>query len=267
MRLGAGLVALVLACAVGCSSGSGDSQKAPKPLSLVVIGDSIPYNSPDDCPGCVGFVDQYAKWLASKTGRKVDTQNLSQHVGLDLPGLMDELSTFKEALSGADAIIVGIAHNTIPLNADKPCGSTFDEATSTLTDWSRVNRDCARRGTSTYRPMYDRLYSTIAGWRNGRPTLLLTINKYSDWLGWPAAHLTPDQEERTVLQHDTWNQMLCDSAEHNGFTCVDIYHAFNGADGTSPAGELLGADYTHPSQRGNDLIASKLIAKGFAPLD
>ena len=31
-------------------------------------GDSIPYNSPDDCPGCTGFVDQYAKAVQKATG-------------------------------------------------------------------------------------------------------------------------------------------------------------------------------------------------------
>jgi hypothetical protein len=35
-------------------------------LRLVAIGDSIPYNSPQDCPGCTGFVDRYARAVAKK---------------------------------------------------------------------------------------------------------------------------------------------------------------------------------------------------------
>ena len=41
--------------------------------------------------------------------------------------------------------------------------------------------------------------------------------------------------------------MLCSSAEHHGFGCADIYHAFNGLDATKPSGDLFSADYTHLS--------------------
>lgn len=238
-------------------------------LRLVAIGDSIPFNSPDDCPGCTGFVDRYATALADETGRKVETLNLSQHNSLTLPMLLEELhesDVFESSLRAADAVIVGIAHNTITLNSETPCGSRFDEATSTLEDWSKVTPACARTTAEQYRPKFEQLYSTIASWRSGKPTILLTINKYSDWLGWADAHLTPDQGRRTVLVHDAWNRMLCDAAKKNGFTCVDVYHAFNGPRGTRPAADLLAGDYTHPSNKGNARIADLLVSQGFAPI-
>jgi len=110
------------------------------------------------------------------------------------------------------------------------------------------------------------LFDSIALWRKGKPTLLRTIDKYNDWNGWEAAHLTPSQVHRTVIMHDAWNRMLCESAERHGFGCADIYHAFNGKDGTKPSGDLLAEDYTHPSQAGNERIARVLIAQGFKPL-
>ncbi len=268
----------VLAAAVGGCSDSDDGDPAASTssasaggssgpaLSLVVIGDSIPYNSPDDCPGCTGFVDRYAKALAEATGQKVETSNLSEHTGLTLPQLMQQLDSFKEPLAGADAIIVGIAHNSFELNNDEQCGTTFDEAASTLKDWSKVTLRCAASSAAKYRPQYDELYSTIASWREGRPTLLRTIDKYNDWNGWEDAHLTPDQQRRTFFMHDSWNRMLCRSAEQHGFGCSDIYHAFNGQDGAEPSGDLLAADYTHPSDQGNALIARVLLAQGFNPL-
>ncbi|HEX4685310.1 MAG TPA: SGNH/GDSL hydrolase family protein [Nocardioides sp.] len=251
------------ATAPGATGSSGSSGPA---LSLVAIGDSIPYNASFDCPGCVGFVDQYAEALADATGQQVETSNLSDHTGLDLPTLMTELHGFKKQLGSADAIIVGIAHNTIELNAERPCGTTFDETTSTFQDWSEITRTCSDRSVARWRPVYNKLYSTIAGWRSGRPTVLLTIDKYNDWVGWRPAHLTPEQARKTVMFHDAWNRMLCHSAEAHGFTCVDIYHAFNGPHGTRPLGTLVVADYTHPSQAGNDVIAKALVAQGFAPL-
>lgn len=273
------LLALMCVAALvtaGCSESDSASSARSQPsasaggsdgpaLSLVVIGDSIPYNMDTDCPGCTGFVDRYAKALAKATGREVETLNFSEHNSLTLPMLLEELKSFKKYLRSADAIVVGVAHNSVALNTDKPCGTTFDEAASTLKDWSKVTARCARSSAADYRPQYDRLFSTIASWREERPTLLRAINKYNDWIGWQDAHLTADQEHRTVLVHDAWNEMLCKSAERQGFACADIYHAFNGPDGTTPSGELLAADYTHPSDAGNARIARVLVDQGFEP--
>ena len=79
-------------------------------------------------------------------------------------------------------------------------------------------------------------------------------------------HTRQSQSDKTVILHDAWNTMLCDSATSNEFDCVDVYHAFNGADGAKPSADLLADDYTHPSQLGNDEIARLLPRRGFAPL-
>ena len=275
-RNGLGLsLAAVALFLTGCSS-SGEAPAGPSPsassttagaaLSLVVIGDSIPYNSQEDCPSCRGFVTTYAEALAQATGQKVETKNRSEHTGLTLPGLMKTLPDLQGELSDADAIIIGIAHNTFPLNDRVPCGSPVDDTTGAIKDWSKVDAACAAQADKASRPIYDELYSTVAGWRAGKPTVLLTLNRYNDWNGFEQANLTPAQVDKTVLLHDAWNTMLCDSAESNGFDCVDVYHAFNGADGAKPSADLLAADYTHPSQLGNDEIARLLTGRGFAPL-
>jgi lysophospholipase L1-like esterase len=281
LALAASIVLIAWGSASCASSNSSDAAEAATPsgsseapLSLVVIGDSIPYNASYDCPGCVGFVDQYARALGQTTGREVETTNLSEHNNLTLPMLLKELHaptnddglpSFKEQLSSADAIIVGIAHNSIELNADRPCGTHFVDSRNTFADWSKLDEQCARRTTEHYRPLYDKLYSTIASWRGDKPTILRTIDKYNDWTGSKPLHLTDEQVATVVMFHNLWNQMLCASATAHRFTCADIYHVFNGPDGTRASGNLLGPDYTHPSQKGNDLIAKTLIAQGFAP--
>jgi lysophospholipase L1-like esterase len=60
--------------------------------------------------------------------------------------------------------------------------------------------------------------------------------------------------------------MICKAALENGFVCADIYQAFNGPDGLKPSGDLLASDYTHPSDKGNEVIARILTELGFAPL-
>ena len=199
--IGAVLCLLLAACSSGASGPSDTSSGTSDSLSLVAIGDSVPLNAPEHCPGCVGFVTQYGNALSDATGRPVDTHNLSKGTGLTLPGLLADLPNLEDDLKGADAIVVGIAHNSFPLNDEAPCGSTFNETTNTIEDWSKVDQECADDAIEKYRPMYDELFSTIAGWREGRPTILRTINRYNDWIGWESGHLTPDQEQQDRPAH------------------------------------------------------------------
>jgi lysophospholipase L1-like esterase len=272
---GSALLLVVAACGSGSSTASGtnpattspsrgaSSSAPPAGLAMVAIGDSIPYNSPDDCSGCTGFVDQYAKAVETATGKHVTVQNLSQHTGLTLPQLLDELDSFKQQLSAADVVLVGIAHNSFELNADAPCGRPVVNDTPV---WSVVTAKCATESAAKNQPMYQKLYSQIAAWRDGKPTILRTINRYNDWIGFTDAHLTHAQDLKTKTMLDAWDKMLCSTAVANGFLCADIYHALNGPAGTKAAASRLGPDYTHPSQQGNDTIESVLEALGFAPL-
>lgn len=237
---------------------------APSGLTLVAIGDSIPFNSPDDCPGCTGFIDRYADAAAEALGRPVEVENLSSHSGLTLPRLLDGLEFQQEALAAADIIVVGIAHNSAELASDTPCGAplTADD----MPDWSKMDQKCAVSAAAGYRPQFEELFSRLSVMREGKPTVLRTVNRYNDWIGWSEGNLDPAQEAKTTLILDEWNNVLCSAAEANGFTCVDIYHAFNGPDGAEAAGDLLAADYTHPSEEGNELITRLMTAEGFAPL-
>ena len=262
---------------VGCGSNGGaastsastSTQSTSPALRLVVIGDSIPNNSPQDCPGCTGFVDRYAKAVQTATGRSVQVANLSQHTGLTLPGLLDELDQFRDQLAAADIIVVGIAHNSNELAAEEPCGKPLMLAVGSavgLPDWSAMDRQCATRSAQKFAPLYDKLYARVAAWRQGKPTILRTINRYNDVIGAPVAQLTRAQERLTAVFVGTWNTMLCNSAKAHGFVCADIATAFNGPDGMRPSGDLLAADYTHPSNKGNEVIARVLADLGYAPL-
>lgn len=233
-------------------------------LRLVAIGDSIPYNAPYDCPGCTSFVDRYAEAVAAATGRPVEASNLSEHTGLTLPQLLANLDPLAARLAEADVIVVAIAHNSVELNADEPCGAPLLE--NDIPDWDAIDEDCALEAAERYRPQFAELYSRIAALREGRPTILRTVNRYNDWIGWAPGNMSAEDEGKAKLVVDHWNAMLCETAEQNGFGCADIYRAFNGPDGLTPAGNLLAADHNHPSDRGNELIAEELARLGFAPL-
>jgi len=238
----------------------------PTPWSLVVVGDSIPYNSQEDCPGCTGFVYRYAKAIMAATGHPVKVQNLSQHNSLQIDGLLQELktdTTRRDALTNADIIIVGIAHNDAAMNSnDDLC----DGPNGDNPDWSKYNAECATASAELFRPKYESLYSQIAALRDGKPTILRTINRYNDWNGWPGHDLPPEGIKATKEVIDAWNEMICKAAQENGFICANIYEAFNGPDGLTPSGDLVASDYTHPSDKGNEVIASVLEDLGYAPL-
>jgi lysophospholipase L1-like esterase len=244
------------------------STPPPAPWSLVAVGDSIAYNSSMVCPGCSGFVDRYADAIVHATGHPVDVRNLSQPM-LRVDALLEGLKTDaarRDALAGADIIIVGIAFNDTPwLRSDDPC----DGANGNEPDWSKYNAACAAAAAEMFRPKFESVYAQIVALRQGKPTIFRTINRYNDWIGWigdAGETNPPEATDATRVVLDAWNAMICETAQENGFACADIYHAFNGAAGLTPSGDLLARDYTHPSDKGNEVIARVLGDLGYAPL-
>jgi len=229
----------------------------------VAVGDSIAYNSPDDCPGCTGFVVRYAKRIEQDSGHAVKITNLSQHNGLQIAGLLEEMrtdQTRREALAGADIILVGIAHN------DAPWGSDTDlcDGPSTKLDWSKFTPKCLAASTAALRPQLDTILATVVDLRAGKPTVLRTINRYNDWIGDPSISPAAGMTSRDVIR--AYNAMQGKAAIAHGFTCADLNLAFNGKDGLKPSGDLLASDFTHPSDKGNEVIAGVLAELAYAPL-
>ncbi|MFO7530176.1 MAG: acyl-CoA thioester hydrolase/BAAT C-terminal domain-containing protein [Marinobacter sp.] len=235
------------------------------PWSLVAVGDSIPYNSPQDCPGCTGFVDRYAAAITQATGHPITVQNLSQHIGLQVDGLLEVLKAGvkqREALSNADIIIVSISHNDTPWNRDDdPCDGPSGDP-----DWSKYDATCAAEAAEIFRPKFESVFAQIAELRAGKPTIFLTTNVYNDWIGVPGGVFSAEDIEATHEVLDAWNEVYCKVAQANGFTCADIYHAFNGPGGDTTAVDLLAPDTIHPSDKGNEVIAQVLADLGYAPL-
>lgn len=196
----------------------------------------------------------------------VDVQNLSEHNNQVADGLLQELESDEarmEALADADVIVVGIAHNDVPMNRDDDaCDGVFSESP----DWSLYTDTCIAAEVARFKPSYTSVFERIAALREGKPTILRTINRYNDWIGWPGHELPPDGIAAAATVISAWNEMICHAAESSGFLCADISTAFNGTGGTTHSGDLLAADYTHPSDKGSEVIAQVLVDLGFAPL-
>ena len=202
---------------------------------VVAIGDSIPFNSPDDCPGCRGFVDQYGMALGDASNKSVGVVNLSKHTGLTVDELLRDLERNQgllTALADADVIIVGIAHNDVPMARDD---DSCDGAGGETPDWSKFTDACLQRELDRFRPSYEAVFEKVAELRAGKPTILRAINRYNDWIGWPGNEPPAAGIEATSRVIAAWNEMICTAAVAEGFLCADIAAEFNGHDGTQPA--------------------------------
>ena len=133
-------------------------------------------------------------------------------------------------------------------------------------DWSKYNAAYVAAATEPYRSKFESVYTQIVALRAGKPTIFRTINRYNEMNGQPGVTFPPETVNAPRSVVDPWSAMICKAAQANGFTCADIYHAFNGSDGRTPSGDLLAGDYTHPSDKGNEVIARVLTDLSFAPL-
>jgi lysophospholipase L1-like esterase len=234
---------------------------------VVALGDSITGQPVETCPGCTPWVDRYAAALSDATGRTAEVRNLARP-SLRVELLLEELvagSSLTTAAESADAILVGVGNSDAPWNiTDDACDGPATAAD--LVPWDEYSDACIATEVERFRPTFEAMYDRLAELRAGEPTILRTINRYNDWIGFEGGEVPAEAVEISIDYNVAWNAMICETAEASGFICADIGRAFNGDDGRTASGDLLAADYLHPSDKGYERIATVLIDLGFAPL-
>jgi lysophospholipase L1-like esterase len=234
---------------------------------MVVIGDSIPFNSPNDCPGCTGFADSYGAAIEGATGQPVEVVNRSRHDSATTAMIDEQLASgeLTSLLNGADIVIISTGFNDqSPYVETRPCAA---ESLATEEDLfaavTATSDDCIDIVTQEVRQTAGHVLEMV---RADAPDAAIgVLTSYDAWSGWPsleAAEPATSDAVSDVIAHalDQWRTALCAEAEAVDAVCVDLYEGFNGADGQQVSAELLAADYTHPSQLGNDRIRDLLIA-------
>ena len=239
-----------------------------QPWRLVAIGDSIPFGS-SDCGGCVPFPQRFGDWIESTNGRPVEVTNLAQHDNLTAARLADELPRSEQlldALRQADIITITIGHNDTPWNAiDDSCDQDhgfFDGNASA--PWDVLTGPCLDTEVERYRENLEAIFAEITDLRSGRPTAIRFTTQYADIPGDPCC--PPEATSASTVVKDRFNTVACEVAALHDIMCIDVYHAFNGPDGSADAGPLLAGDHTHPSADGQQAIADLLADAGLSPL-
>jgi lysophospholipase L1-like esterase len=238
------------------------------PLQLVVVGDSIASTEP--CPGCTGFVEQYADHLAEATGRPVDVVDRSHTEDARIVDIADQVlgeERLRDELAAAEVIILSVGINDV-LPDPYAVGGCQGDVGATPESWVAwalaTSARCRDTSRLAHAARYDTILATISELRGQAPTKAIALNAYDPYLEDPdflVADLAPETLDALwswmTTEFDDWNRMQCARAVSHFFDCVDVYHAFNGPAGDQPSGDLL-IDGAHPSQAGNDLIAGLL---------
>lgn len=269
---------LLLACAAalalaGCTAATGESAtEAPTPSAtakaVLVIGDSIPYNSSNDCPGCVGFVESYALALSDSRGEPYVGENRSRHDGAQTADILEQITSgeLDAPLAAAEIVIVSAGFNDQPpYGPGRACftdGVDLDTPEGAITAVMATTPECIATETASSAA---NLKGVLEGVRRQAPdATVLALTAYNSWTGWSELESQSPETQAAVSATvvaglEAWRTAVCDEVEAIGGTCVDLLEPFNGADGMTPSGDLLAADYTHPSQAGNDRIRDLLL--------
>jgi lysophospholipase L1-like esterase len=263
-----GIALGIVLVALNIAHGYASTPTAPPPLNLVVIGDSIPFAG--FCTTCRhAFVSDYALRLESALGREVNVINRSRNDGAQLNQIAEQVATeafLREQLSSADLVIISAGFNDgPPWTAERPCGADLGPTIRDIIDqFLTYTEDCLDTAVAAREDDFRRRFTSVDDLVPDASPVLV-VNAYNAWTGWPA--LATEATVAELAQFDTarvyfldaWNDQECAIAAERGFICIDLYHAFNGPDGKTPAGDLLELDYSHPSAKGNTLIADLLM--------
>lgn len=280
------LVLLLAACSSTPSaepSGSGEASASAAAsaepsataagFTLFALGDSIPFNSPGDCPGCTGFVDSYAAALALELDESVTAVNRSRHDGartIDIRTQLQEDDAFLAELADADLVVMSVGFNDQPPFVDEHegCPPPISESATNaeaIEAGAATSHACVDTAVAFVRDQIGDVFAAIRDAAPDAPIAVLTA--YDSWRGWSELDQVDPATTAALYNAVTywlqsWRTAMCEEAAVVEAVCVDVYTAFNGADGSQPPGDLLAADHTHPSQEGNDAIRDLLVEAG-----
>jgi lysophospholipase L1-like esterase len=174
-----------------------------------------------------------------------------------------------DMIAAADVVVVEVGFNNALPDPDTGigCKGYFLD----------TEPECLAEGVKTYGNLYDQVFAGVKALRGDKPTVYVVTTSINGNLAPPDAFpdgllaldpaRTDDLKAWAVSAYDRWNTMLTERATAAGFQVVDLYHAFNGADGTMTDYPEFTDDGAHPNQAGNDLIASKLAAVDLSAID
>ena len=229
--------------------------------------DSIPYRQ--DCGGCTGYVELYARAASRALGRPVNVENRAEHNNLDSARLLVEIhlsNSLRTAVAHADIVTLTVGHNEAPWNSttDACDGAVTDDRGGNAVNWASYTGPCLAMVARKLGANITGIVAEIRHLRARKPTVIRVTNFHNDNYLDPLVERGVDGPTKKVV--DALDTAICAAAARAHLRCADVYHAFNGASGTRWDGRYVAADHIHPNQRGHTLIATLLAKLGYLPL-
>ena len=218
--------------------------------SLVALGDSIVSE---------GYPQLFADLIEKQTGKAVsvasfaDGSNTTATVLASLRGQ----AQVRTAIEGADIVTISVGGNDADPFATYPAGTCAKGGKASA---------CLARYAPDLGVNFEAILTEIEKLRAGKPTLIRPTSDYNPFIGWDAAPTPTFGLDFYRQVEDAETDLVCALATKHGLVCADIYHAFNGSDGTTDAAPFLASDHAHPSAAGSQRIAETLLGGGLAPL-
>lgn len=257
-------------------------------LQLLILGDSIAISSMG-CGSCVGFDEQYRTFLEEATGRPVSLANEARPEFriADLQDLLDNDAAVRQLVAHADVVVVSIGYNSgPPWSSDTPCHPAEPKVdTDALVVLRDFTEACMQATNEGFRDDFDGVYARIEELAAGRSQLRIDLGNFNNLLGNPGGDGTleavwagedvpgfpqsdlPEAAANMVTAIAGYNEVECETATAHGFECAGLLEAFNGPDGTGSLAVFVNpADYVHPNENGQRVIAQLLAGIDLGPL-
>jgi lysophospholipase L1-like esterase len=268
-------------------SSSGSTSASASSWHLVALGDSL--SRPNQCAGCTGYVDLYARAIARQSGVTVNVKDdqaieLSNEPAVDASALLAQILTdnaVRHDIANADIIVISVGFNDTPWNGlDDPCNAAPHYP---VVQWAKLTPSCIDRVVAVYKHTLDQILTQIdrlrgcgemlgvppCSQRGASDTLLRIVTVYNSTIGDKVdpSWNSPLAIAPTIRANDLMVHAQCEVIGFHGGRCADIYHLMNGPKGNRPAAHYLDSQgYTELNQRGHNLAAAALIKLGLSPL-
>ena len=223
------------------SSSSGPTP-APRAVSIVALGDSVPRGTNCDC---TPYPELTATDLSTGAEVKVTAMNDSV-AGFTTQAVLRQLTSDQQVIkdvSGADTVEIEVGANDV---AHSPsCGTSLDCYTGDVP------------------PMEQNLSGIVARVHEltaGHAVLVVLLDYWSVWLGGAYAAEQGEAYVATVQQlTDDVNTAIKSVAADSGSAYIDLRAAFKGPDYSYDETHYLSDDGDHPNAAGHQQIATATV--------
>lgn len=227
-------------------------------LHVVGMGDSVMETGAGES---ASIIDVFASNLKSRGlagSLVVDNLGDPSATSDSLRSALQSDRKMRDSVAAADIVVVSVGGNDADPFASYPSGTC---------SLGHDAADCLAAYAPHLEANLDAIATEIVALRGDKPTALRFMSPdYNPFVGW-------DQAPSASFGADFYAQVAgaetaaaCAVAERHGGVCADVFHLFNGQDGTADAAAYLADDHAHPGRTGIEAVATLLTDLGVPEL-